>query len=94
MTACLSLAFSPVHLNASVNTPVTGNEAPLDSVRTKTLLNKINEIAGPEQRHSIKNKLSAHHSKSTNNDGSRDIGGGVYISAGALIIIILLIILF
>lgn len=96
MIACLSLTFQPIQSNAvSAATPSSlVITKPSESAKAKALLLRLNEInsmdksnlESPDKEnlrievHSIKRQL-------------KQIGGGVYISAGALIIILLLLII-
>ena len=93
MTACLSLTFIPVQLHAAssaaTTTVVTSTSAEAEVLLTR--LNTINamdksNLTSSEKKHlrvevrSIKSQL-------------KDIGGGVYLSAGAIILVIILLII-
>lgn len=96
MITCLSLAFHPLQSNAKAaiepSSVVISN--PAESAEAKALLTRLNEIndidvstlnpTEKKQLHkevrSIKNQLN-------------HVGGGVYLSAGAIIIILLLLII-
>jgi len=96
MATCLSLTFQPLQSIAEA-TPVPSSvviSKSADAVKAKALLLRLNEIntmdksalSSPEKKQlrkevrSIKSQLNA-------------IGGGIYISVGAIILILLLLII-
>ncbi len=93
MATCLSLTFQPVHIQAAANsassTLVVAKSTEAEALLTR--LHNINEmdksnLSSSERKHlrvevrTIKNHL-------------KDIGGGVYLSAGAIILVVILLIL-
>lgn len=95
MTAFLSLTFLPLQLNAATNVDPSALVAtkPIESTEAKTLeirLIEINAMNKSDLKSSEKKNLRK-EVKSINHK-LRDIGGGVYISAGALILILILLV--
>ena len=96
MTALLSLTFIPTQLKAGVETtPVSiVLTKPVESAEANVLLARLNEIKGID-----KSKLNSHEKKQLRKEVRsirsqlKTMGGGVYLSVGAIIIIILLLIL-
>jgi len=96
MAACLSFTFLPLQSNAAANatSSIVVNSNATEAAAAGVLVNRLHEIkamdasslSAPEKKElrkevrSIKQQLS-------------DIGGGVYISVGALILIIILLII-
>jgi hypothetical protein len=95
LATCMSLTFLPLQASASTTEPVTTMPAPkpVESSEAKTLELRLNELNSMD-----KTKLKASEKKSMRkevrsiNHKLREIGGGVYISAGALILILILLI--
>ena len=97
MAACLSLTFLPLQANPSTNAPLTSTPAPAptpaQAAEIKILELRLNEINSMD-----KATLKASEKKSMRkevrsiNHKLREVGGGVYVSAGALIIILILLI--
>jgi len=96
MAICLTLTFQPILSNA---TPTASPSSvivskPSESTEAKALLLRLNEINALD-----KSKLEAQEKKNLRMEVRsikqqlNQIGGGVYISAGALIIILLLLII-
>ncbi len=95
MTLLMTLAFSPMQLQAAESDPVTvstGN--PEDDEKAKALLARLDEIKNMD-----KSNLSRAEKKELRKEVReiksqlRATGNGVYLSIGAIIIIILLLIL-
>lgn len=95
LAACLSLTFLPLQANASTNVPTTTTTvpSPAAAAEVKALELRLNEINAMD-----KTKLKSSEKKSMRkevksiNHKLRDIGGGVYVSAGALIVVLILLI--
>lgn len=96
MATCLSLMFLPLQANAST-TAVTDSLAvptPAESAEAKSLLLRLNEIKAMD-----KSKLTSSEKKNlraevrSTRTHLRGIGGGVYLSVGAIIIIVLLLVI-
>lgn len=96
MAAGLSLAFHPTQsMTTATTAPSTLVVAnPTESAQTKVLLQRLNEINAmdksslkfSDKRHLRSEVRSIKHQL-------KEIGGGVYISAGAVILILLLLII-
>jgi hypothetical protein len=95
MLSCLSLTLIPVQLNASTPTEPTTVPAPkpAESAEVKSLELRLNEIKAMDKSKmkSAEKKTLRKEVKSINHK-IRDIGGGVYLSAGAIILIVILLI--
>ena len=95
MMTCLSLTLIPLQLNAANRTEPTTLPAPkpTESVEAKNLELRLNEINTMDKTNmkSAEKKSLRKEVKSINHK-RRDIGGGVYISAGAVILIIILLV--
>ena len=95
LAACLSLTILPLQANASTNVPTTTTTvpSPAAAAEVKALELRLNEINAMD-----KTKLKSSEKKSMRkevksiNHKLRDIGGGVYVSAGALIVVLILLI--
>ena len=96
MTACLSLTFYPLQSNAS--TAVSSSSLVVlksaEATEAKILLGRLNEInvmdksnLKPSDKKNLRNEVRSINRRLVG------IGGGVYISVGALIIIIILLII-
>ncbi len=98
MAACLSLTFQPIQLSATTATKSISlvESKSIESEKARALLSRLYEIKAMD-----KSNLSSSDRKNLRTEvlsirnELRPIGGGVYLSAGAVIlIVILLIILF
>lgn len=96
MTTCLSLTFHPLQSTAAT-TPTPSSvviSKPAESAEAKALLLRLNEINTMD-----KSTLSSSEKKQLRKEVRsiksqlNQLGGGVYISVGALIIILLLLII-
>lgn len=90
--ACMSLTFIPLQLNAAVTEPVSiVGTKPAEIAEVKTLELRLNEIKEMD-----KSKMNSSEKKNMRKEvrsikhRMHEIGGGLYISAGAIIIILLL----
>jgi hypothetical protein len=94
MATCLSLTFIPLQSNAATTEPSSSLVVPKPA-EAKTLELRLNEINAMD-----KSKLKSSDKKNLRkevksiNHKLREIGGGVYISAGTLILILVLLIIF
>jgi hypothetical protein len=96
MLTCLLLAFNPYKSKAATNAATSSLVVTktAESAEAKTLLLRLNEINAMD-----KSKLKSSEKKNlrmevrTIKHELRDIGGGVYLSAGAIIIILLVLII-
>jgi len=96
ITTCLLLTFYPVQSNAA--TPVASTSIvalkPAESAKAKALELRLTEINAMD-----KSNMKASEKKSLRKEVRsikrqlNDIGGGVYISAGAIILILILLII-
>ena len=95
MTTCLSLTFLPLQSNAATTAAPSSlvDSKSAESAEAKTLVLRLNEINAMD-----KSKLKSSDKKNLRKEVSsirhklRDIGGGVYLSAGAIILIVILLI--
>ncbi len=94
MAVIMSLAFNPTQATAAATTR-TEISATTDAARAEALLTRLNEIKnmdrtnlGAAQKKEIRKEVRSIREQ------LKDIGGGVYISAGALILILILLIIF
>ena len=93
MTTFLSLTFLPLQSNASTT------EEPSSLVGTKPAESKTLELRLTEIKATDMSKLKASEKKNMRkevrsiNHKLRELGGGVYLSAGALILIVILLII-
>jgi len=95
MVAFLSLTFLPLQSNAAATAASSSLAVPksAESAEAKALELRLNEINAMD-----KSKLKSAEKKNLRkevksiNHKLREIGGGVYISAGALIVILILLI--
>jgi hypothetical protein len=97
MAAWLSLTIFPLQASGSTTEPTTALTAPKpeDSAEAKALelrLNEINAMDKSELKSSDKKALRK-EVKAINHK-LREIGGGVYLSAGAIILILILLVIF
>jgi hypothetical protein len=96
MAIGLSLAFQPAPAKASspAGSDLTISSSRRDSVKAQALLVRLNEINSMD-----KGNLKPHDKKDLRREVRsirqqlREMGGGIYISAGALIVIIILLII-
>jgi hypothetical protein len=97
MAACLSLTFIPLQLNAATSEP-TSEPAPIPAepavpAEAKILFLRLDEIKAKDM-----SKLESSEKKELRKEVKsikhelKSIGGGVYVSAGALIVILILLI--
>jgi hypothetical protein len=92
---CLSLTLIPIQLNASKPSESKTLPAPkpAESAEVKALELRLNEISAMD-----KSKMKTAEKKSLRkevrsiNHKVREIGGGVYLSAGAIILIVILLV--
>lgn len=97
LLVCLLLTFTaPQAMNAAVssatNAPAT--EKPMDAERATQLLHRLDEIKAMDKSELSKAEKKALRKEVRDSKKElRDIGGGIYLSAGAIIIIALLLIL-
>lgn len=96
MTACMALAFNPLQskaANAVVSSTVVVSKA-AEAAEAKTLILRLNEINLMD-----KSKLNSSEKKNLRkevraiNNRLAPLGGGVYLSVGALILILILLII-
>lgn len=95
MLTCLSLTFIPIQLNASTPSEPTTLPAPkpAESAEAKTLELRLNEInAMDKSKMKSAEKKSLRKEVKSINHKLREVGGGVYLSAGAIILIVILIV--
>lgn len=96
MTTCLSLTFYPLQSNAKavVEPSSVVISKPAESAEAKALLIRLNEINDMDVStlNSTEKKQLRKEVRSIKSELNQ-IGGGVYLSAGAIIIILLLLII-
>jgi hypothetical protein len=96
MVTCLSLTLIPLQLNASAPTKPSSLTAPkpAESAEAKNLELRLNEIKAMDKSNlkSAEKKNLRKEVKSINHR-LHSIGGGVYLSAGAVILIVILLII-
>lgn len=95
MTACLSLTFIPMPLKAAIGTePVSNTAKPAELAQIKVLINRLDEI-NTMDKSTLNSSEKRQLRKEVRSIKSQlnSLGGGVYLSAGAIIIIILLLII-
>jgi hypothetical protein len=94
MTAVMSFTFIPTQVFAA-KAYTTAASANTESAEANVLLNRLSEIKAMD-----KSNLTAPEKKELRKEVRsireqlKDIGGGVYISAGAIILILILLIIF
>jgi hypothetical protein len=92
---CLSLTLIPLQLNAANKSNSSAVPAPIPtkSAEVKALELRLNEISAMDKSKmkSAEKRTIRKEVKSINHK-MRDIGGGVYLSAGAVILIVILLI--
>jgi hypothetical protein len=95
MVFCLSLTLLPLQLNAATKTEPSSLAAPkpAESAEVKTMELRLNEIKAMDKSNmkSAEKKSLRKEVKSINHR-MHDIGGGVYLSAGAIILIVILLV--
>jgi hypothetical protein len=95
MITCLSLTLIPLQLNAATKSEPTSVPAPkpVESPEVKALELRLNEInAMDKSKMKSAEKKTLRKEVKTINHKMHDIGGGVYLSAGAIILIVILLI--
>lgn len=99
MATCLSLTFLPLQSIAATNPEssslvVTKPPEPVESTEAKAMMKRLEEIKEMDM-----SKLKATEKKNLRKEvretkrNLRDVNGGVYVSAGALILIVILLII-
>jgi hypothetical protein len=95
MATCLSLTLLPLQLNAATTIEPSSLAAPkpAESAEVKTMELRLNEIKAMDKSNmkSAEKKNLRKEVKSINHR-MRDIGGGVYLSVGAIILIVILLV--
>jgi hypothetical protein len=97
MTACMLLTFTPIQLHASsiepTSLPAPMAAEPANSNDPGVLLLRLDEIKSMDKSNlnSLEKKALRKEVKSINQSLST-IGGGVYLSAGAIVLIVILLI--
>lgn len=92
---CLSLTLIPLQLNAATKTEPSSVPAPkpVESAEVKALELRLNEInAMDKSKMNSAEKKTIRKEVKTINHKMHDIGGGVYLSVGAIILIVILLI--
>ena len=98
MITCLSLTFVPFQLNGAVSEPASTTSLPVpktnDAAEVKALEVRLNELKEMDKSkmNSSEKKVMRKEVKSIKHR-MHEIGGGLYISAGAIIIILLLLLI-
>jgi hypothetical protein len=96
MVTCLSLTLIPLQLNAASRTEPSSLPAPkpAESAEVKTLELRLNEIKTMDKSNmkSAEKKSLRKEVKSINHR-LHEIGGGVYLSVGAVILIVVLLLI-
>jgi hypothetical protein len=95
LMTCLSLTLIPLQLNAATKSESTTVPAPkpAESPEVKALELRLNEInAMDKSKMKSAEKKTLRKEVKTINHKMHEIGGGVYLSAGAVILIVILII--
>jgi hypothetical protein len=95
MATCLSLTFLQLQSNAATTAAPSSlvDSKSAESAEAKTLVLRLNEINAMD-----KSKLKSSDKKNLRKEVSsirhklREVGGGVYLSAGAIILIVILLI--
>jgi len=96
LATCLSLTLLPLQINAATNAPLSSVNAPkpVESAEARVLLLRLDEISKTDA-----SKLNSAEKKDMKKEVRsikrelKDINGGVYISAGALILILILMVI-
>jgi len=95
MVTCLSLTLLPLQLNAATSSEPSSLAAPkpAESAEVKTLELRLNEIKAMDKSNmKSAEKRSMRKEVKSINHRLREIGGGVYLSAGAVILIVILLV--
>jgi hypothetical protein len=95
MMTCLSLTLIPLQLNATTKTEPSSVPAPkpVESAEVKALELRLNEINSMDKSNmKSAEKKTLRKEVKTINHKMHDIGGGVYLSVGAIILIVILLI--
>jgi hypothetical protein len=95
MMTCLSLTLIPLQLNAATKTEPSSVPAPkpVESAEVKALELRLTEInAMDKSKMKSAEKKTLRKEVKTINHKMHDIGGGVYLSVGAVILIVILLI--
>jgi hypothetical protein len=93
MAICLSFTLLPLQSNAATTTEPSSLVAPkpAESAEAKTLTLRLSEISTMDMsKLKSSEKRNLRHEVRSIKRELRDISGGVYISAGALIVILIL----
>jgi hypothetical protein len=96
MATCLSLTFLPLQSNAATTAEPSSLVVtkPAEAAEAKTLELRLNEInAMDKSKMKSAEKKNLRKEVKTINHNLREIGGGVYLSAGAVILIVILLII-
>ena len=96
MTAMLLLSFAPTSLQASVTSdPVSAPASrKVESTETTALRSRLKEIKAIDKSDmSASEKKQLRKEKRSVKSELRKVGGGVYVSAGAIIVILIILIL-
>jgi hypothetical protein len=95
MATCLSLTLLPLQLNAATSFEPSSLAAPkpAESAEVKTLELRLNEIKAMDKSNmKTAEKKSMRKEVKSINHRLHEIGGGVYLSAGAIILIVILLV--
>jgi hypothetical protein len=95
LMACLSFTLLPLQANGASKTERTSLPAPkpVESAEVKALELRLNEINSMDKTNmKSAEKKSMRKEVKTINHKLREIGGGVYLSAGAIILIVILLV--
>ena len=95
MATCLSLTFLPLQSNSATAAEPTSMVAakPVESAEAKSLVLRLDEInAMDKSKMKSAEKRNLRKEVKSINHSLREIGGGVYLSAGAVILIVILLI--
>lgn len=100
MAAFLSLTFIPLQANTSPGDPITTSTAPVpaspaDAAKVISLESRLKEIDAMDKSElNAASKRALRKEVKSINHELKTLGGGVYLSAGALILIIVLLVVF
>lgn len=97
MTACLLLTFAPIQLHAATIEPtsVPVPVAPVSTIpdNSKVLLLRLDEIKSMDKTNlNSSEKKNLRKEVKSINQSLKTVGGGVYLSGGAIILIVILLI--
>lgn len=93
MTVCLSITFIPSELKAVPNPTSTQSSNP--AAKAEVLINRLEELKALDKSTLTRTEKKALRKEVKSiNSQLKAVGGGVYISAGALILILVLLIIF